>query len=417
MRAASRKVESRRVFRAPRTALAWVLISAAMTGTAGSQSSSSREANLQAPGALAAESSAGHRNRQKRPIELGTSGSSSESLIPGVLCCGGTLGALLKKKDRYFVLSNNHVLGRLNQAVVGEDVLQPGLFDTKCKIKNKNYIGTLAGFKKIKFSGTNKADAAIAETTPELVSDDGAIHGIGIPGNKTVKPQPGDRVVKSGRSTGVTHGEVEIVNLSGGLTFSKSCGSDEEVGAQFKQLFTVVDGNFSAGGDSGAVIYEDVASCPRAMGHLIGGSFRFTIATLMKNTLKAVKRIAPKGKAELVGCDPNARVEKQGRNARLERAVRTASQTQRRHEERILALPGVVAIGIVRSPGNPDEAIFRVLVEESESETADAVPSNLEGIPVEVVVSGPIRARGCPNGELGSVLGGLEISALSQGSD
>lgn len=348
---------------------------------------------------LAAEYSAGHRDRQKRPVKLGTSGSSSESLIPGVLCCGGTLGALLTKKGRYFVLSNNHVLGRLNQAAVGEDVLQPGLFDTNCKIKNKNYIGTLAGFKKIKFSGTNKADAALAETTPMLVSDDGAIHGIGIPGNKTVKPKPGDRVVKSGRSTGVTYGEVEIVNLSGGLTFSKSCGSDEDVQAQFKQVFTVIDGNFSAGGDSGSVIYEDVAHCPRAMGHLIGGTARFTVATSMKNTLRAVKKISPKGKAKLVGCSPDERIGKQRRNARLERAVRATSQVQRWHEEWILGLPGVVAIGVVRAPGDPDEAIFRVLVENSESDTNGVVPRRLGGIPVEVVVSGPIRARSCPNSE------------------
>lgn len=351
-----------------------------------------------------------HRRRQSRPIDLGTSGGSTSDLsssLSGTVCCGGTLGALLVKQGRYFILSNNHVLARFNQATVGEDVGQPGLLDNNCRVEGRNVIGTLSGFKKLRLNGKNKSDAAIAET--DLDSTSGEILGIGMPGNKVMKPKTGTAVVKSGRTTGVTRGVVSAVNVSGTVEFEECRADAEIVEITFAKVFLIGGGAFSAGGDSGSVIYEDVDSCPRAMGLLFAGSNTFTAANPMKNVLKDVKKMTPRGKAGLFGCDPVATAGRRVRNKRLEAAERDAMRTQARTESALLAVPGVVAMGIGRAAANPEQVVFRVFVEEASTDIERAIPSSLDGFPVETVVSGPLRALSCELEDLRAA-GGLEIT-------
>ena len=48
-------------------------------------------------------------------------------------CCSGTLGALIQDASgRQYLLSNNHVLARSDQATVGDTIVQPGLIDNNC---------------------------------------------------------------------------------------------------------------------------------------------------------------------------------------------------------------------------------------------------------------------------------------------
>jgi len=312
---------------------------------------------------LLAESTDGprrHRRRQRRPIQLGSSGGSIEDFTPippNVACCGGTLGALLMKQDRYFILSNNHVLARLNHAAIGEAISQPGLNDTRCEAAEGDLVATLSGFQKLKLGGVNRSDAAIAETTPDHVSPDGKILGIGVPGNTVVNPKVGLPVVKSGRTTGVTRGEVSAINVSGFVTFSEPCGSENEVEVRFAKVFLVesTEGkDFSNGGDSGSVIYEDTGECPPAMGLLFAGTEAFTAANPMKIVLRHVKKMAPKGPAELVGCDPARAAGAPFTETRATHAELRAIRAQTRLEADVLAVPGVVAMGLGRGEPRPE---------------------------------------------------------------
>src|SRR5215475_10794771 len=61
-----------------------------------------------------------HQVQQPRPISLGTSGGNVNDRTRS-FCCSGTLGALVTKGGNLYILSNNHVLGRLGKAVGGED--------------------------------------------------------------------------------------------------------------------------------------------------------------------------------------------------------------------------------------------------------------------------------------------------------
>src|SRR5687768_9885516 len=78
-----------------------------------------------AQGSLAA-----YRTRNQR---MGVSGGNVNDRTSR-FCCSGTLGALVTDGTTQYILSNNHVLGRSDQAVAGEDVSQPGLIDSNCNI-------------------------------------------------------------------------------------------------------------------------------------------------------------------------------------------------------------------------------------------------------------------------------------------
>src|ERR1700722_8291403 len=56
-----------------------------------------------------------------RPISLGSAGSNIN-----MGCCTGTLGAMVKGPGGKYILSNNHVLARVNLGKNGEGIIQPG---------------------------------------------------------------------------------------------------------------------------------------------------------------------------------------------------------------------------------------------------------------------------------------------------
>src|SRR5215471_10030810 len=66
--------------------------------------------------------------KQNLPVKLGTSGGNVDDKSTG-FCCGGTLGALIVRNGTFYILSNNHVLARSDQASAGEPISQPGLID------------------------------------------------------------------------------------------------------------------------------------------------------------------------------------------------------------------------------------------------------------------------------------------------
>lgn len=69
----------------------------------------------------------------------------------------------------------------------------------------------------------------------------------------------------------------------------------------------------------------------------------------------------------------------------------TIQEVKTRHENRLLAMPGVVSVGIGRGPdGKP---VIVVGLDGPRPETATKLPQSLEGHPVRVEIIGPIRAQ------------------------
>src|SRR6185369_13047322 len=74
----------------------------------------------------------GGANHQVRNMHFGVSGGTVND-ASRAFCCSGTLGSLVTDGTTQYILSNNHVLARADQAVAGEDVSQPGLIDNSCR--------------------------------------------------------------------------------------------------------------------------------------------------------------------------------------------------------------------------------------------------------------------------------------------
>ena len=96
-----------------------------------------------------------HQAQSTGPLELGSSGGNNNDydLSRGQIvdCCSGTLGSLLQGSDnKKYLLSNNHVLARSDQANVGDPIIQPGLIDNNCTPMGEgagaNPVGTLTGW-------------------------------------------------------------------------------------------------------------------------------------------------------------------------------------------------------------------------------------------------------------------------------
>src|SRR5215470_11120337 len=134
-------------------------------------------------------------NHRVRNQHFGVSGGNVNDATAR-FCCSGTLGALISDGTNRYILSNNHVLARSDQAAAGEDVSQPGLVDTNCTIAT--LVGDFTGAAPL---GSN-VDAAVAQVRTGTMDATGFIEDIGVPSSTTMNPSVGLGVAKSGRTTG-----------------------------------------------------------------------------------------------------------------------------------------------------------------------------------------------------------------------
>lgn len=229
----------------------------------------------------------------------------------------GTFGALVYDAETRapLVLSNNHVLanitdGRDGRAAVGDPVYQPGRYDgggqadtiahlerfvpivraageETCpiarqaeRIANRVMRWAFPGHRLSLYrwsSATNRVDAAVAAlVSPEDATDE--ILGLGrVKG--TAEATPGMMVVKSGRTTAVTRGEVKVV----GALVRVGLG---EVGyALFSdQIITTA---MAQPGDSGSLVLTEDGH--QAVGLLSAGSAQASVLSSIANVLEMLK--------------------------------------------------------------------------------------------------------------------------------
>ena len=209
----------------------------------------------------------------------------------------GTLGVVVRINDMKAILSNNHVLANSNDAQVGDPILQPGPYDG-----GTDQIGTLADYEPIDFGvappvcpfaeayvmlgnaisrllgsehrvqafiqrqqATNIMDAAIAFP---LRQDDlkEEILGVGVPSG-VAQPALGLGVIKSGRTTGVTMDQINVLDAT--VVVGYGAGKSATFEGQ------IITGPMSQGGDSGSLLMEERNY--QAVGLLFAGSDQVTI--------------------------------------------------------------------------------------------------------------------------------------------
>lgn len=162
------------------------------------------------------------------------------------------------------ILSNNHVLANENRAKKGDPILQPGHIDHGAA--PGAVVGFLASFVRLKRTGKNFLDCALASLAPGIEFDPQGLDVIGrLTGLGDALLREGETVRKIGRTTGVTRGRVTAIEMDNVLV-------DYDLGTlRFDQQIEIEgddDGAFSAGGDSGALIVDEAG---RAVALLFAG--------------------------------------------------------------------------------------------------------------------------------------------------
>ncbi len=218
----------------------------------------------------------------------------------------GTFGAVVKDKKtgQLLILSNNHVLanisdGRDGRAYKGDEILQPGSYDGggerdiiaylerfapiynnevnergKASYLSRGFTRLITLFNNILSPSyrqkNNKIDGAVAKPKSEDIIEQEII-GIGKV-NGTVQPKLGMKVIKSGRTTGVTSSIIKAVDVTIKVRLSDNAStyfSDQ-----------ILADSFSRPGDSGSLVVD---KNNRAVGLLFAGSKQSSIFNRIDN--------------------------------------------------------------------------------------------------------------------------------------
>jgi hypothetical protein len=216
------------------------------------------ELDVEVIGPVRAVSSPGALQQRVRPLRPGLS-------VAHSTVTAGTLGGFVRARAGLAILSNNHVLAASNAAAVGDAVLQPGPADGGGPCDR---VAGLAAFQRLVPGRANLVDAAVAALDVGVDADPGNLLGGPLLGSvpDALDIDPEMAVEKLGRTTGHTNGritavEVDAVAVQYGHAVYRF---DDQIEIQGRT------GAFSAGGDSGSVIWRSRDRAPVAL--LFAGS-------------------------------------------------------------------------------------------------------------------------------------------------
>jgi hypothetical protein len=322
----------------------------------------------------------------------------------------GTLGYVVQDRNSgaRFILSNNHVLANGNAASAGDPILQPGPYDggtvardtlarlerfipiqyatqpSTCGIANavavfSNIAAILIGSHQrleafeVNQQATNRVDAALARPVNDQdVSDEileiGRISGV-------VEAALGMGVRKSGRTTGLTMDTINIIHTTVNVSYgtNRTATFDDQI----------VAGPMSQGGDSGSLIVA--ADSQQAVGLLFAGSDQTTVFNPIQTVLDSLQ-------VDLV-------VTQASRTNNLQSATTKAEAVRQRYEQELRSKANVIGVGVgykhkagLRTGDVGVVVMVNKKLPESELDPQDIIPSELEGVPVDVQEVGQIHA-------------------------
>jgi len=190
----------------------------------------------------------------------------------------GTIGARVDdNQGNLYALSNNHVFANVNAANILDPILQPGDFDGG--VDPVDRIATLAAYVPLRpeVFDVNVVDAAIAaidyDGNEPLVTNSTPPDGYGLPRTMPIEPAINMRVMKYGRTTGLTKARITDLNVFTIVQY----GPDYFL--WFDQQIMITGIGFSGGGDSGSlIVVEKGGNARRPVGLLFAGGGSSTLA-------------------------------------------------------------------------------------------------------------------------------------------
>jgi len=168
-------------------------------------------------------------------------------------CASGTLGCVVVKGGVDYFLSNNHVFARENDGSIGERIDAPGRYDGKPLCAQTPQIATLSQFQNISFNNNNTVDCAIARPISGL-NYTAVTAGGYDPSSTVVSPAVGLAVKKTGRTSRLTHGNIQAINVTIQVQYSGG------IAVFVNQIQT--PGSFQRSGDSGSLMVTETGNNP-----------------------------------------------------------------------------------------------------------------------------------------------------------
>ena len=343
-----------------------------------------------------------NQNAQSWPVLLGTSGGNVDDKS-GRFCCGGTLGSLLIRNGNFYILSNNHVLARSDQAAPGEPISQPGIIDTNCSTTGTTTVAKLTFFVPLQPAGAN-VDAAIALIEQGAVDPTGSILSLGATATgstpdagpphqgRGILASIGEQVAKSGRTSGLSCSTVSATNLSTSVTYQTQCNGGTSFSVTYRNQVAVSGGGFSAGGDSGSLIVDQFTADPVAL--LYGGSDTETVGNPVGDVLAALvdqqgnqpSFVGSVGTHPVIGCTLAGAAVKAAAQAAISvdaASIALAQRARDLHAPELLANPYIYAVGVAPSVDRPGEAAVLIVV--NPGQEATPLPATIEGVGTRIV--------------------------------
>lgn len=204
------------------------------------------------------------------------------------LITAGTLGLPVVMRDgRKALLTNTHVAAPHwgGPVKAGDPILQPGPYDGGGP---EDAVARLLAWAPIDPGKPNQVDGALALIDESRV--DWRIEAVTPVYGKAGNGQPGDQVIKAGRTTGLTQGKISVVGAAVEVDYgAPSTGSGQAFTALFTEQLEIVsaDGKaFSAGGDSGSAILSEDGQ--EVLGLLFAGDGVTTYANPMSLVQQAL---------------------------------------------------------------------------------------------------------------------------------
>jgi endonuclease G len=189
---------------------------------------------------VVAEAAANPRKTRINPIMPGVSVANKRETA-------GTVGCIVfdRQNGTPYILSNWHVLHGAD-GLIGDDIVQPGPFDDNRV--NQNRLGKL-----VRSHLGAAGDCAIATIEDRTFNRN--IFELGVQVEQLGEPELGDKVMKSGRTTAVTHGKVSRIHILVKIDYDPPVGEMAIGGFEITpdENNLPSNGEISQGGDSGSV--------------------------------------------------------------------------------------------------------------------------------------------------------------------
>jgi hypothetical protein len=322
---------------------------------------------------------------QTRNTHFGVSGGNVND-ITHAFCCSGTLGSLVTAGGNLYILSNNHILARQDQASPGEDISQPGLVDSSCQPAT-----IVANFTTAAHLGTTNVDAAIAQLNDSLMDASGFIEGIGTISSTIANPTVGLAVIKSGRTTGTTMGTIASTNTSVKVQYQLSCHSGKKYILTYTNQVLINSSSFSAAGDSGSLIVTNDGNFnPVAL--LFAGSSSTTVANPIGEVLRELTS-ALGSPVSFVGTATASSTRASGGQLPgiPEQAAEHAKSVLGQNRHDLMSKPAVLGVGLGVSEASNSEAAIIVYLDKTSS-TKPQLPDQIDSVRVRVVSTDPFIA-------------------------